>query len=424
MPIPVHKNPSPSLKNPSPPHKNPSPAFKTLFRILKILLRLLIILLRLLIIASLLTKISSCSIGISSYFPFLLSLLSIIPSLLFSINKASQISLLFFLNSGAFLNNNFIKFALDIHDTNLYNYFMEREDKEGKLMLLTVYSILDNPDNHFITLRPGLVLPKGLLHDKVLEILQTETKANSPLFGDTTDKKNKYNAMCYAMFHITSAATAYFNAPLTASPELNAKVNFTLPRLLNLPYNEAQAFMQGIINVVTPIIGNLESYGAKQSHLDHANQKFADFIAVQTKPQTNIAYRKALNANIHPLVQQGIKLLKDQIDPIINTLFTEHHTLYSLYYNARQIINLPHGTTVVEGYVYKSDGVSPVYNAIIKFPEQDITAKTLIDGSFRLIKFPHGITTPEVTYGNSHITSGPFEVKLGHTLKCTFKLPE
>jgi len=300
---------------------------------------------------------------------------------------------------------------------------MQREDKEGKLMLLTVYSVLDNPDNHYSTLREGLLVPKGLLKDKILAILQTETKANSPLFGDTIDKENKYKSMCYSIFHITSAATGYYSAPATADPELKAKVNFTLPRLLNLPYNEAQAFMQGIINVVTPIIDDLEPYGAKQLNLDDATQKLADFIAIQTKPQTNIAGRKTLNANIHPLVKEGISLLKDMIDPIINTLFNDHHDLFSLYYNARQIINLPHGTTVVEGFVYKSDGVSPVYNAIIKFPEQNLVANTLIDGSFRVIKFPIGVTTPEVTYGTAHITSDPFEVKQGQTVKRTFKLP-
>jgi hypothetical protein len=299
---------------------------------------------------------------------------------------------------------------------------MQREDKEGKLMLLTVYSVLDNPDNHFGTLRSGILAPKGLLGNQLQLIIQTEIQAISPIKADTVEKEHKFDQMCYSIFHIASATSAYYSASATANPELKEKVNFTLPQLLRVQYNEAQAFMQGIINVVTPVIDSLEPYGAKQLNLDDATDKLDAFVAIQTKPQTNIAERKVQNANIHPYVMEGKRILVEIIDPIVNTLFNDHHDLYSLYYNARQIINLPHGTTVVEGYVYKSDGVTPLYNATVKFADQNITVNTLLDGSFRVTHFPIGMAAPTASYGTAQQAAEPFLVKLGQTSKCIFKL--
>ena len=57
---------------------------------------------------------------------------------------------------------------------------MKRPDKEGKQMILNVYSVLDYPDNHFETLRPGIVIPKGLLKDKILLLTGSEIITLSP----------------------------------------------------------------------------------------------------------------------------------------------------------------------------------------------------------------------------------------------------
>ncbi len=299
---------------------------------------------------------------------------------------------------------------------------MEQTDYEGKNMLLIVYSVLDNPLNNFLTLRQGLDVPKSLLKDQILLIIKTESLAASPLFGDTIDKEHKFDLMMHSIFHVASAATAYYSMPATADPGLRAKVNFTLPALLRMTYAKTQADTQAILDVITPIIDNLEPFGAKQLNLDEAIAKRKDFLEVQAKPRTNIDERKVQNANIHPYIKEGKRICEELIDPIIGTLFNDHHDLYSLYFNARQIINLPHGTTVVKGFVFKSDGVTPIYNALIKFAEQNLTATTLLDGSYRLIKFPIGISTPTVIYGGSQQTFPPFEVKLGKIVKQNFLL--
>jgi hypothetical protein len=299
---------------------------------------------------------------------------------------------------------------------------MEIRDIEGKNMLLTVYSVLDKPANNYTNLRTGLVIPKGLLKDQILLIIGAETKAASPIFGDTTDKEKKFDLMMHSIFHVASAATAYYSVPATADPGLKAKVNFTLPKLLSMNYADVQADTQAILDVITPIIDDLEPFGADQTNLDDAIDKRKDFIDVQTKPRTNIDERKVQNANIHPFVTEGKRICEEIIDPIIGTLFNDHHDLFSLYHNARQIINLPHGSTVVQGYVFKSDGVTPLYGATIKFAEQNLVATTLLDGSYRVTKFPIGTSTPTVIYNGTEKTFPPFEVKLGKTVKQNFLL--
>jgi hypothetical protein len=299
---------------------------------------------------------------------------------------------------------------------------MNKEDYECKQMMLDVYSVLDDADNHFDTLRTGIVAPKLLLKNQLILITTTEKIAVSPITGDAVDKKNKFEKLCESVFKICSGASAYYSAAGTANPELKAKVRFTIARLKKIPYSKTEARMQGIIDVVTPIVGSLGDYGVVAADLTDANQKLKDFVDVMSKPQISIAKRKVQNANVHPYVQEGMRILKEMIDPIVNTMYSDYHDLYVLYYNAREILNFPHGTTVVEGYVFKIDGVTPIYNASVKFMPQNVSVNSKLDGSYRVVKFAIGVTTPEVTFGGVVKGFDPFEVKLGQRVKRNFMI--
>lgn len=299
---------------------------------------------------------------------------------------------------------------------------MNRSDKEGKQMLLTVFSVYSNPSNNFATIRPGFVIPMGLVKDEINKINQAETFAGEPITGDTLDKEKKFELMMNAVFHVASAASAYFSAPASNELASKVRVSFSLSHMLNLPYNEAETFTQGIIDTVTPVIDDLSPYGVTQPDLDEAILRRKNFIDIQKKPQINIDERKTQNANIHPFVKAGKSILTEMCDPIANTLFTSHHDLYQLWFNARQIIDFPHGTTVVQGFVFKADGQTPIFNAKVFFPEQNITTYTLIDGSYRVIKFPIGVTSPVASYDGKEQKAQPFLVKQGQTSVQNFKL--
>lgn len=289
-------------------------------------------------------------------------------------------------------------------------------------MLLTVYSVFTDADNNYATLRPALVVPMGLLLVQINKIIAAEISTGTPISGNTTDKAKKFDLLGHSLFHITSAASAYYSAPTTADAIKKATVDFSLAEILHKPYNETEAFSQGIITAVTPIIASLADFGAVPDDLTDAIDKRTKFLAAQTAPQTAEDAREVQNANIHPFVVEGKRILKEMCDPIINTLFTNNHDQYQLWYTAREIVHLPHGTTVVEGFVFAADGTTPIFNATIKFPLQNITVKSFLDGSYRAIKFPHGIATPTATDGTNSQTASPFEVKLGHTVKQNFKL--
>ena len=299
---------------------------------------------------------------------------------------------------------------------------MKRNDKEIKQMILEVLGISDDPDNHFETLRSGFTAPMLLVKDEMTAIILLETSTGINLKGDTKDKENKFDLLGQSLFHIASGASAYAGAPAVNDLRLKAKVNYTLPKILATPYADMEAFSQGIIDAVTPVMTHLVPYGVLPANLTDTSDKRDAFIAIQKQPQINIDNRKTLNAEIHPHILKAEQILIDSCDPIANTLFSDHHNLYELWFNTRKIKHFPHGTTVVEGYVYKSDGVTPIYNATIDFPEQRIATKTFIDGSYRVIKFPHGVTTPTANFESSSQRSAPFEVKQGKTVKHNFIL--
>jgi hypothetical protein len=299
---------------------------------------------------------------------------------------------------------------------------MNKPEKEAKQMFLTVYGIYINPDNGYATLRPGFLESMNLLHGVIQNITIAETAAGQPIEGDTTDKANKFEIMCRGIFKVASGATAYYSATATANPGLREKVDFSLSFLRNMPYGEAEAITQGILDVVEPVKDNLNPYGVAPEDVETAKTKRQNFLAVQKVPQINIDERKVQNAIIVPLVKEGKRILWEMADPIANTLYDDHFDLYELWYNAREIVDYPHGTTIVEGRVFKSDGVTPLYNAKVEFVAQKITMFTKIDGSYYAPKFPHGVAEPTITYDTVTLKSSPFEVKLGKTVMKNFTL--
>jgi len=299
---------------------------------------------------------------------------------------------------------------------------MNRTDKEGKQMLLTIYEVYNNPDNGFATKRPGLVAPMGLVQTQINKIIGAQTAAGMPIHGNTVDKENKFDLLAHALFHIASAGSGYYSAPATADAEKKATVNYTLSQVLHVSYNEMEAFSLGIINVITPIIGELADFGAVPDDLTDASTKRTKFIAAQTAPQEAKDERQVQNANIHPYIVEAKKILDEQCDSIIGTMFGPYYDLYELWHTGRKIVHLPHGTTVVEGFVYLADGITPVYHADINFADQGLSTQSFIDGSYRVVKFPHGVTTATARLDALSQTLPPVEVKLGHTVKLNFKL--
>jgi len=196
-----------------------------------------------------------------------------------------------------------------------------------------------------------------------------------------------------------------------------------LGKIINLPYNEMESFSLGLITVITPIISALADYGALPADLTAASAARTAYLAVQTKPQVDKAERKVQNSNIHPFIVEAKKILTEQCDPIASTLLRDHPDTYKLWFDARDVKDLPHGTTVVEGYAYKSDGVTGLYNVNIIFREQNIQTKTFLDGYYRVTHFPHGVANPVATIGEVSQRSDPFEVKMGHTVHHDFILP-
>jgi hypothetical protein len=299
---------------------------------------------------------------------------------------------------------------------------MNKPEKEAKQMFLTVYGIYMIPEYHYATLRTGFVEPMNLLHGVIQNITAAETAAGSPTEGDTADKENKYEAMCLAIFFVTKAATAYYSATATANPGLREKVNFSISYLRNMPYGDAEAITQGILDVVELINDKLGPYGVAPEDVDTAKTKRDDFLAVQKVPQINIDERKVQNAIIVPLVKEGKRILTEMADPIADTLLTTNPELYELWYNAREIVDYPRGTTVVEGFVFRNDGKTGIYNAKVEFPAQQITVFTKIDGSYYVPKFKHGVAEPTASYDGVSKKANPFNVKMGQTVVQNFVL--
>ncbi len=297
---------------------------------------------------------------------------------------------------------------------------MNRQDKEGKAMLLEVQSIFGLYPN-IATQRPSSVGVMGAVTTQVEKIIAAAVAAGTVISGDTVNKENFFTSLVEDLFLGASATSGFASKPTFEQPILKAKVDFSLSHMLNINYNEIETFGTNVINAITPVIGSLTDYGYLPADLTRTNLEFADFLAIQNVPQTDITNRKTQNSNIHPFVKEGKRLLDEAMDPIMNTLIKLNPDAFKAYYNARVIHHFPSGTTVAEGFVYGPDGVTPLYLALVTFPLQGLTVRTKLDGSYRIPLFPHGVATPTATMTDFNPqTATPYEVKQGKIVHHNF----
>ena len=280
-------------------------------------------------------------------------------------------------------------------------------------MLLNVKSVYDN-NPAFATARPAFGSVMSDLTTILGEIISLQTSQSTVSTGDTVDKENKHYDLSKKLFKIAAATSAYASKPVVNDPVLKAKVNFTLDQISSVPYNKTEAFANNILDAITTgIIANLGDYGVVTADKTAATNALTAYLLIQNAPQAIITERKVDTADIHPKVKEGKDLLTLQGDGIANTLFDDNHTLYELWYAARKIIHFPHGTTLAEGFVYKPDGRTGIYNADVRIG--DITVKTMLDGSYHT-RVPHGVVTPTASaVGYTSQTANPYEIKQGHT---------
>lgn len=299
---------------------------------------------------------------------------------------------------------------------------MKRVDLEGKQMLLTMKTLFDKTPQ-LAVLRPAF---KPVMNDltKVLkQIISAQTAQSIETSGDAANKELKFTDLGKKLFKISSAASGYASMPAVKDLVLKAKVNYTIAQILDINYGETEAFADNIIIAVTPIQGLLLDFGVDATDVTAASDALVEFIKVQSVPQTDKADKKVQTANIHPFVVSGKALLTEQGDQIANTLLDVDNDLYKLWYSGRNIVHLPHGTTVAEGFVYLPDGVTPIYDAKVDFAPQNISVQTFLDGSFNHPHFPHGVTTATATMPKFVVnTLAPAEIKQGKSVKFNFTM--
>ena len=299
---------------------------------------------------------------------------------------------------------------------------MKRVDLEGKQMLLTMKTLFDKtPD--FALLRPAFVPVMNSLTEILKQIIGAQTAQGIETSGDATNKDLKFTDLAKKLFKITSAASAYASTPAVKDAVLKAKVKYTVAQLLDVNYGEIEAVANNIIAAVTPVQDLLADFGVDATDVTAASDALSAFIKVQSAPATDRADKKVQTANIHPFVVAGKALLTEQGDEIANTLLDAKNDLYKTWYSGRNIVHLPHGTTIAEGFVYSADGVTPIYDAKVDFAPQNISVQTFLDGSFSYPHFPHGVTTPTATVPKFVVnTLAPAEIKQGKSVKFNFTM--
>jgi len=222
----------------------------------------------------------------------------------------------------------------------------------------------------------NLVLINGL--DQI--ILGTTT-------GVTLDTNQLRRAMTVFAFHCASATYAY--AASANNNTLKAIVNFTEDRLNRLKKDEVDDACEAIFNAINANQAAVTPFGAGPGDATSLQTAIGLYRTGMQNPRQAIITKSNAVEQLETTIRNTINdLLKDQMNRMVNTLKVSNNNFWSLYFKAREVIDLGSTTAKFRGTVFDNNsnelaGVL-VTLRIAGQPAVAYQFTTLADGAFNI----------------------------------------
>jgi hypothetical protein len=230
--------------------------------------------------------------------------------------------------------------------------------------------------------------------------------------GYAAQKKALRNALTEMSVTIMKAAYAY--AVANGNVTLAAKMKTSRSRLKNMKYINLTAYVQGSINLISPLVASLGDYGITPTMLTLWQTEKDKLEQVVSNPKNAIARRTAVNKDIQNTLRQCMILLTEQADQIGLSFKTLNENYYNQYLANRRL-NPHHLSTQLRAHVQDELG-QPLKEATVAINGTELSNITSENGYSLISGIPFGEHTVTVTTGTNIRTFGPFLFKKGKSL--------
>ena len=281
------------------------------------------------------------------------------------------------------------------------------------IKLATDNQTITNTIGAFSTAILQLIAKKGLLVAKAGE-------QGEDITGFAKDKGAARNVLDEVSFSVISPVVAY--AFVNKDNDLRDKMNHPVSFIQRVHDDEIVSWANTRLSIVDDIETSpgspLGEYGITNANIVAWQSAIDEYSPEEVNPAVAIGHHKTITGDLKTLFDEANSICNNLLDPLAIGFKEPEEHYYNDYLNARNIIDLGKGTTILEVSVKFDNGVEllPVWKAVVTDSLTGDSVETDTEGFAQLKPIERGERTITIE-AEGFITqiSEPFEIKQGTT---------
>lgn len=221
------------------------------------------------------------------------------------------------------------------------------DGQENKLSMYFSTQKVVNKYNSIWSGAPAFVTIFGNFETAIQDIQDTRLVQEGEITGVTVDKAEAKEAAISAGLEIATAVFAY--ASVNNNNTLKAKVDYSPSDLRRSRDTVLIDRLQVIHDEANGVIGALGDYGIDATDLTDFQSAIDAYENVVQDPREAIGDRASATAALVTLFDDADKLLKEQLDKLMEQYKAPNKKFYAQYFNARIIVDLGGRSETGEG---------------------------------------------------------------------------
>lgn len=240
----------------------------------------------------------------------------------------------------------------------------------------------------------------GALMEEVMKLAQEQTMNRK---GITLNKKAVRETLVLAVEEASGIIMSYASG--IKDHELYGSVKFSLTKLLEMRDMTFNTHARNVIDLLIKHQPALAASGVNALYINTISNIWLEFDAIVVAPAIARNARKTATSGLEEKVKEVSDFLMNDMDRIMVILKASHPTFYSIYKNARRIINssIRHKKKIsgtIKGIMKNEETNEPVVHALVQVMNTKIVVITNENGEFEINNLPAATYTMKVGAGN------------------------
>lgn len=240
----------------------------------------------------------------------------------------------------------------------------------------------------------------GAHMEEVMHLAQEQTMNRK---GITLDKKVLRETMVLAVEEASGIIMSYASG--IKDNELYGSVKYSLTKLREMRDMTFNTHARNVIDLLIKHQPALAASGVNALYIAAISNIWMSFDAIVVAPAIARNVRKTATSGLEEKVKEVSDFLNNDMDRIMVILKASHPVFYSIYKNARRIINssIRHKKKIggtVKGIIKNEENNEPVVHALVQVMNTKMVVITNENGEFEINNLPAATYTMKISAGN------------------------